>query len=865
MSLRSQALDDESSQKFIDPITLDIMNDPVFAADGKTYDRYSITLWFENQKSRGFRLTSPLTNAVLETDSLTENKELKAELDTFKASKSSIQVSDMKFALNSDIYKELDRIAGLPQMDLFNLQPPKIVVIGNESHGKSTLLERIVGLPIFPKSRELCTRCVIRVHLRRNPSPGIAEISLKQIPRGFSFGPARASGFGGGFAVTTPAAGAGFGTPNFGGFAFNPAAGHAQRPVPFGGFGIAPPSVTPFSFFPVTITALDNIREKIQELMDQLVSTNTQQQVIFDDYEIIVKITLPYCLNLDLLDVPGLVTTSPPNCKQNLPQITHDLALRVIQEQKDSSIFLLVNDVRVPPNQSKGCAVVQEAKIEHQTLGIFTKLDSYISEDAGQEERDLEMLLTDQTRNSFPVGYGWLAASSKKWDSSPLPEVLSRELFLLQSMEGTEKSLFEAKYSKLFSTCKLVGMENIRQKIQIKYEMFIKNQWLPVIQTKLVAYSDNLNSQMLKLGYPVPKDPDYLNVLASSSREKDCCTFFDGKLLNNILRMLFDSVLRSAPSSATPDVSLFLPAASSSVDTMTYFNFSSGDELWKLLSAYHKMFNVSYKPYSNYHSNSLFGAPPSSTRNVGAAVVSYKNDTVSLLVDPTNTVETRKRVLFLLKSVLTDIGEILRNKLVSTEENIERFVDCLSLASNQEITVQFTPHAVQKVLLRIERFPALIDILKSVIAQRLSVALKEFDLWCHNFSFDSPLLIPEFFSDKDGRVCCLLQWSKPETLQQYPHLMLEKFYSTFSEVFTSKGDIINLEEEDLVSITKESFKDQRLELLKQLQEVREVCKAMNPFATELDSVLEGLNVGNTPSGSQSAPLPVAPGVRRKIE
>jgi hypothetical protein len=183
MSLRSQALDDESSQKFIDPITLDIMNDPVIAADGKTYDRYSITLWFENQKSRGFRLTSPLTNISLETDSLTENKQLKEELDTFKASKSSIKVSDIKFALNSDIFKELDRIAGLPQMDLYNLQPPKIVVIGNESHGKSTLLERIVGLPILPKSRELCTRCVIRVHLRRNPSPGIAEISLKQISK----------------------------------------------------------------------------------------------------------------------------------------------------------------------------------------------------------------------------------------------------------------------------------------------------------------------------------------------------------------------------------------------------------------------------------------------------------------------------------------------------------------------------------------------------------------------------------------------------------------------------------------------------------------------------------------------------------
>jgi hypothetical protein len=345
--------------------------------------------------------------------------------------------------------------------------------------------------------------------------------------------------------------------------------------------------------------------------MDELVSTNNQEHVIFDDYEIVVKITLPYCLNLDLLDVPGLVTTSPPNCKQNLPQITHDLALRVIQEQKDSSIFLLVNDIKVPPNQSKGCAIIQEAKVEHQTLGIFTKLDSYISEDAGHEERDLERLLTDQTRYSFPVGYGWLAASSKKTDILPLPEMLSRELFFLQSMEDTEKSLFEIKYSKLFSSSKLLGMENIRQKIQSKYEVFIKSHWLPVIQKKLLTYSANLNSQMLKLGYPLPRDVDYLSVTRSVS-------FFDGELLNNILRTLFDIVVQSSGSSPPP-LSLTAPAVppqslcSSSppsfsvlpVDTMRFINFPADGELWRLLSTYHSMFNVTRKPYSDYQSKPL--------------------------------------------------------------------------------------------------------------------------------------------------------------------------------------------------------------------------------------------------------------------
>jgi hypothetical protein len=42
MDFRSLALSDESTYKFIDPISLDVINDPVITADGKTYDRVSI-------------------------------------------------------------------------------------------------------------------------------------------------------------------------------------------------------------------------------------------------------------------------------------------------------------------------------------------------------------------------------------------------------------------------------------------------------------------------------------------------------------------------------------------------------------------------------------------------------------------------------------------------------------------------------------------------------------------------------------------------------------------------------------------------------------------------------------------------------
>ena len=44
--------------------------------------------------------------------------------------------------------------------------PPQVVVIGGQSDGKSTLLEMLTGLPIFPTLNKRCTKMPIRVKLR---------------------------------------------------------------------------------------------------------------------------------------------------------------------------------------------------------------------------------------------------------------------------------------------------------------------------------------------------------------------------------------------------------------------------------------------------------------------------------------------------------------------------------------------------------------------------------------------------------------------------------------------------------------------------------------------------------------------------
>jgi len=67
-----------NTNNFFDPITLDLMNDPVICVDGHTYERQSIEKWFENKN------TSPLTLLPLSSKTLTPNISLRQMISEYK-------------------------------------------------------------------------------------------------------------------------------------------------------------------------------------------------------------------------------------------------------------------------------------------------------------------------------------------------------------------------------------------------------------------------------------------------------------------------------------------------------------------------------------------------------------------------------------------------------------------------------------------------------------------------------------------------------------------------------------------------------------------------------------------------------------
>ena len=164
-------------EKYICAIGHSIMVDPVTAADGMNYERWNIEMWIANRESRNKPVISPVTRKPMDTE-LAANPQLRAEITSFlddfddslgeAAESPSDEPVESVRSLNQ-IFAVMDSLQDVLQSVLDKWEPPRVVVIGNQSHGKSTILERLCMMPLFPRRKVLCTSVPVKISIRRGP------------------------------------------------------------------------------------------------------------------------------------------------------------------------------------------------------------------------------------------------------------------------------------------------------------------------------------------------------------------------------------------------------------------------------------------------------------------------------------------------------------------------------------------------------------------------------------------------------------------------------------------------------------------------------------------------------------------------
>ena len=439
------------------PITHCLMKDPVEAADGKTYCKSAITEWITKCKKAKRPVTSPMTNLPM-GESLKPNTTMTAKLVAFlvkfadKLEADEAAEDEARHMLSSAIFHDLDRLSSHDLMKKLNLCSPKFIVLGNESSGKSTVLERLIGFPIFPKNKQLCTRMPIRVHLRRGPAT-IPEVAIR-----------RRDGDG---AIVS-------GSEEMG----------------------------------TLETLCDIVLKKMMETI------TAQKREVVDNFEIVISIQVPYCPNLEIIDLPGLVAATDSG-KEDLATVTKSLAQRVIEEEKELSTFLLVVPATGAANLSLAMSLIQSAKVENKTLGIFTKMDLLKAHDDDTTEADMIVdAVTGTAVGSIKLPHGWLMCSNRgpavRKSTAPLSKAPS-ESHRLYCMDVQEAKLIQdLELDTTDKTCfPRVGMTNIRLRVRDFFEDFLVNDWVPKIRAHLISHFDEQSKHCTELGVPMPNDIAY--------------------------------------------------------------------------------------------------------------------------------------------------------------------------------------------------------------------------------------------------------------------------------------------------------------------------------------------------------------------
>ena len=220
--------------------------------------------------------------------------------------------------LNS-LYSLLDPIREELYGQLGQWDIPEVVVFGIESVGKSTILERIALQRLFPKGEDLCTRMIIRVELRNSTVARDPVLYVKQKNKS-----------GADSIISGPG--------------------------------------------PITVDSIQHEMDKvIQQEHKEIkgISTNTY---------LLVQLQGPDLPNLNLVDVPGIVTAVSENSDPKMPENTKRLVEDVIESSKDRAIFLAILEASDRPNGTPTTTLLTDYRnqIGKWTVAVFTKCDQHL-------------------------------------------------------------------------------------------------------------------------------------------------------------------------------------------------------------------------------------------------------------------------------------------------------------------------------------------------------------------------------------------------------------------------------------------------------------------------------------------------------
>ncbi|KAL8849843.1 MAG: hypothetical protein Q9221_005181 [Calogaya cf. arnoldii] len=277
---------------------------------------------------------------------------------------------------------------------------PKIVVLGDQSTGKSSLIEGISGIKV-PRSSGTCTRCPLEVNLSPSEpgSPWKATIYLQkryiyegiQLPSPFS---------------KSTSARSERATKD------RPLGPWVLQTLPENSlfFKTNKKAEIPGALHLAQLATLNPGSDPARYLPGAMNHTGNHTQVKFSPNVIRLDISSPDVPNLSFYDLPGVINQAEVAEEEHLVTLVRNLVRSYIKD--DSCINLLAMPMTDDAANSTASKLVQEANAHDRTIGVLTKPDRV------QNGESMDQWHSILIGAKFRVGHGYYVVKN-----NPNPEV----------------------------------------------------------------------------------------------------------------------------------------------------------------------------------------------------------------------------------------------------------------------------------------------------------------------------------------------------------------------------------------------------------------------------------------------------------
>lgn len=256
---------------------------------------------------------------------------------------------------------------------------PQIVVVGQESSGKSSVLESLAMLPLFPRREELCTRLPIHLKLRHVRPRDVVDGDPELMPH-------RGSGD----------------------------SGHQIKLRLVYADG-RQPVVADRSF------TAEEAAEKMSEWIDTIVREEEAEKQLKGVVEHVLEmeVSSPLVPNLNLIDLPGIVAGRLSGEPEDMMQRTRALVEKYLQMPHTLVLAVVPAFERV--RNSQALQLVQQFNLMDSTIGVLTMVDRALdSSNPDGPLAEIMRRLDGTSRDIVELKQGYVAVKNR--DTRVTPE-----------------------------------------------------------------------------------------------------------------------------------------------------------------------------------------------------------------------------------------------------------------------------------------------------------------------------------------------------------------------------------------------------------------------------------------------------------